>query len=31
VVLQIADRVKINILRSQVAGILETGEPEPKS
>jgi preprotein translocase subunit YajC len=31
VVLLIADRVKINILRSHVAGILEPGETEPKS
>jgi preprotein translocase subunit YajC len=31
VVLLIADRVKINILRSHVAGILEPGEAEPKS
>ena len=31
VVLQIADRVKINILRSHVAGILEPSEPEQKS
>jgi preprotein translocase subunit YajC len=31
VVLLIADRVKINILRSQIAGILESGEPEQKS
>ena len=31
VVLLIADRVKINILRSHVAGILEPGETEAKS
>jgi preprotein translocase subunit YajC len=31
VVLLVADRVKINILRSHVAGILEAGEQEPKS
>lgn len=31
VVLLIADRVKINILRSHVAGILESGEQEQKS
>jgi len=31
VVLLVADRVKINILRSHVAGILEAGEQEQKS
>lgn len=31
VVLQVADRVKINILRSHVSGILEPGEQEQKS
>jgi len=31
VILLIADRVKINILRSHVAGILEAGEQEQKS
>jgi preprotein translocase subunit YajC len=31
VILQVADRVKLNILRSHVAGILEPGEPEQKS
>ena len=31
VVLMIADKVKINILRSQVAGVIEPGEAEKKS
>lgn len=31
VVLLIADRVKINILRSHVAGVIESGEQESKS
>jgi preprotein translocase subunit YajC len=31
VVLLIADKVKINVLRSHVAGVIDSGEPEKKS
>jgi preprotein translocase subunit YajC len=31
VVLMIADKVKVNVLRSHVAGIIEAGEAEKKS